>query len=699
MRQSIGNQFFRDSVDNSRQQPESMRKTFWIGLAIILVVAVSAVVWTYWASSVREREFEANLGKRLELLAGSQVQLVEALLETSIEQANRVINAEVFKLYAAEVDLIEDDVSWLVAGNLPGKEPLKGNLSDLSEQLPMMQNLLIEFTRISGFVAGRVVNRNGTVFISTDAATTPLRSGQAEHVKTALQSAKPTFGAIRYQESGLVLDTFLPIFPPEASGLEQKPVAVLLLTKVVGKHFDEIRNSSLLEKGEQIRWIQKIDIKYEEIVPWLPGQMQVLSGGVSLEVDEGLTFASRSSLGGDRRVYSRAMTIPGPSWWVVVEADYSIVRETLRGERRSMLSIAGLLVLIFAVTFGAVWAALVSQQDRRVAHHFKRLAAEIESQRQLLDQINNNIADYISLKDLKGHYQYVNPAFAKAVGREPQEIVGLDAEAVFGFDTAKRLEHSEQQVLAGSGPVTFEETVFLQSSQHHLLISKAPIRDSDGKVSGIVSVSRDITSMVEVQKRQEQATHKTVEALVRAIELTDPYLAGHSRLVSALGVEVAKALNASNVDTATVETAAHLSQVGKLFVDRKLLSKVDPLTAEEKREMESHVDHAAKVLKGIDFGLPIFEAIYQMNEHLNGTGYPKQLTGDAIELPARILGVVNSFCAMVEPRSYRAARPVEEALDIITSEKDGYDEQVIAALGEVVNSAIGEKLLVRHMES
>lgn len=699
MRQSIGSHFFKTSVADGRQQPESMRKTFWIGLAIILVVAVSAVVWTYWASGMREREFEANLQKRLELLAGSQVQLADSLLETASEQASRIINAEVFKLYAAEVDLIEDDVSRLVAGSLPGEEPLAGGLSDLSGQLPMMQSLLIEFTRISGFVAGRVINRNGTVYISTDAATTPLRTDQGRYVQETLKSAEPTFGAIRYQESGLVLDSFMPIFPPEASGLEQKPVAVLLLTKVVGKRIDEIMNSSLLEKGERVRWIQQRSGKYEEIVPWVPGQKQVLSGGIPLEQEEGLGFATRPSLGSDRLVYSRALPVSGPLWWVVIEADYDIVREVLRGERRSMLSIAGLLVLIFAVTFGAVWTILVSQQDRRVAQHFQRLAAEIESQRQLLDQINNNIADYISLKDLKGHYQYVNPAFAKAVGREPEEIVGLDTEAVFGYDTAKRLEHWEQQVLADSGPVTFEESIFLQSRQHHLQLSKAPIKDSDGKVIGIVSVARDVTAIVEVQKRQEQAMHKTVEALVRAIELTDPYLAGHSRLLSALGVEVAKAMNASNVDTATVETAAHLSQVGKLFVDRRLLNKSDPLTAEEKREMESHVEHAAKVLKGIDFGLPIFEAIYQMNENLDGTGYPNQLKGEAVELPARILGVVNSFCAMVEPRSYRAARKVSEALEIIMSEKDGYDDKVIAALGEVVNSAIGEKLLARHMDS
>ena len=132
----------------------------------------------------------------------------------------------------------------------------------------------------------------------------------------------------------------------------------------------------------------------------------------------------------------------------------------------------------------------------------------------------------------------------------------------------------------------------------------------------------EVITMVEAQRRQEQATQKTVEALVRAVELTDPYLAGHSRLMGALGAEVAKVLNASKVDIATIETAANLSQIGKLFVDRSLLFKASPLTADEKKAMEQHVVHAEKVLHGIDFGLPIYEAVVQMNECPDGSGYP-----------------------------------------------------------------------------
>jgi PAS domain S-box-containing protein len=536
------------------------------------------------------------------------------------------------------------------------------------------------------------------VFIATDAATTPLRVDQMEMVKQVLQSQQPKFGPLRHSDQGLMLEVFLPIFPPEASGLENTPVAVLLLTKVTGERLKSLTNSRLLEKGERTRLVQKVDSGYQEVVPWLPGQLQDINRPLDLDSNGYLPFAVRPSLRGETKAYSIGVPVTGPDWWFLVAADYDISREQLRGQQRALMSIAALMVLVFAVAFGAFWAMFVGRQERKVARHFEVLAQEIEKQRQLLDRINNTISDYIVLKDLQGRYRYVNPAFASAVGRSPEELIGLDSEAVFGYDTARRLEHSDQQVLTSGEPVTFNELLYLQSEPHHLQISKAAVKGANGKMTGIVSVIRDVTEIVEVQKRQEQATAKSVEALVRAIELTDPYLAGHSRLMGSLGVEIAKAMNASDLDIATVETAANLSQVGKLFVDRELLFKAEALTAEEKSEMEQHAEHAAKVLKDIDFGLPVFDAVYQMNETLDGQGYPKGLKGEEIDLPARILAVANSFCAMVEPRAYRGERSIDETLEIIETGDGVYDKRVVAVLKEVVKSAIGEKLLAKRQQ-
>ena len=126
--------------------------------------------------------------------------------------------------------------------------------------------------------------------------------------------------------------------------------------------------------------------------------------------------------------------------------------------------------------------------------------------------------------------------------------------------------------------------------------------------------------MVEQQRLRERAQHQTVAALVHAVELRDMHLAGHSRRLAELASQVAKVLSAPQEVADTVDAAANLSQIGKLGVRRTLLTKSKRLTPPEIQEMEKHVDYAAEILRGIDFDLPVLEAIMQMNERLDGTG-------------------------------------------------------------------------------
>ncbi len=673
--------------------PGLQKRAFWLGLSLIAVVSIAAVLWVMWGLQAREQQFSDHMEKRLGLMVASEAQLIGELAQETRREASRVINAELFRLYATEVHLVEGDISRVVAG-LPIEAD--GDLSQLAEQLPMMQNLLTEFVQITGYQAGRVVNRDMTVYLATDATTTPLRPDQGVLIERVLTTGVEQVAPLRHSANGLLLETYLPIFPPETSSLDQRPVAALFLAKAVSNRLNELRESNVMvAEGERVRLVQPSSDGYEEVVPWLPGQLRSVNLAAQLDAQGEMPFALRRSLAAEQNVYSLGQQSE-LGWWIVAEADASIARAELRSHQRSVISFASLLILFFGVTFGAIWAVITGGQERKISKHFELLADQLDQQRQLLDRINNTIGDHIVLKDLQGKYQYVNPAFAKAVGRETEDLIGQNSEAVFGYDTARRLEHSDQQVLATGEPVTFNEMVFLQSQSHHLQISKAPLKDAQGRMVGIVSVSRDITEMVEVQKSQEQATHKTVEALVRAIELTDPYLAGHARLMGSLAVEVAKVLNAGDLDIATVETSANLCQIGKLFVDRNLLLKTEALNEAEKKEMERHVEHASKILKDIDFGLPVFEAVSQMNEGLNGQGYPAGLEEGEIVLSARILGVVNSFCAMVQPRAYRGAREVAEALSILVEGDGFYDRKVVEALQEVVHSSIGEKLLERR---
>jgi HD-GYP domain-containing protein (c-di-GMP phosphodiesterase class II) len=137
-------------------------------------------------------------------------------------------------------------------------------------------------------------------------------------------------------------------------------------------------------------------------------------------------------------------------------------------------------------------------------------------------------------------------------------------------------------------------------------------------------------------------------------------------------------------ELATLDLAACLSQVGKIFVPQAILVKAGQLDDAERRIMRRHVEHAVEVIGPIDFDLPIGDVIGQMHEHLDGSGYPKGLRGEQIRPLARILGVVDVFCALTETRAYRDQLSAGKALMYLAENPHLYDARVVAALAEAV---------------
>lgn len=673
----------------AQSSPFTRTKALILSSAMVCIVTAVVALCIFLIVKNKENELEGALQKRLELLAGSRAEVISTWLSGLVNQGDRIVESELFRLFAAEIDLIGDDVSLLVMGGLPARSPSGQDVAQLAEQLPMMQKLLDEFTKYAGFRTGRIINRNGRTYLATDAGTTPLTLTYRAHVKTVLTSNKPYFSPVRHTANGLVMELFLPIIPLQGDA----PVAVLMLSKAVSDKVNELlAKSPLMGKGERTRLIQEADQGLQEIIPWMPGELTTLSQSIAFEADT-VPFDVRDSLTESRRAYAFGRKVPELDWWIIQESDYRIARRSVRNYTKFLIVMGVLMVLACTTSLGAVWWRFVGIENQRSARRFKQLADRVDEQRRLLDSINNTITEFIALKDVRGYYQYVNPAFAHAMGREATDMNGLDDAALFGYDTAKRLEVSDHWVLENKQSKTFHIDLYIHSKLHHLQISKVPFIDQSGKITGIVSLFRDISEVVQVRKKSEKATRQTIETLVKSIEKTDPYLSGHSDLMRQVSHAVAAELNFGEQETATIEIAANLSQIGKMFVDKALLNKPGKLTPEERHEVEQHVEHAGSLLKDVDFDLPITQSVLQINELMDGSGYPKGLKSGDISMSARVLAVANAFCAMVKPRAYRDPMPAEKALSILTQASEKYDPDVVQALVKVVQSAAGEKIL------
>ncbi len=678
-----------DKTNGLQQKKRIVRLSLWV----LLLVITLAIFLANWELENKGEVLKESIQNRLQILAKGRVDVLSNWLLSLSTQGNQIIQSDLFRLYASEIDLIEEDIVHLLVTPVDHQQQQPPqNVTHLSEQLPLMQTLLEEFTQYSGFASGRIINRSGQSYIATDANTVPLDPHQTSLAKMAIDGNKVIYSPAKATGNGLFMQIYLPIKAPSMADPQERPIAALQLNKNISGKINEILSKApLIDKGEKTRLLQQEGQQLVELVPWLPGEIFPLSQASHVELE--LSFGQRPSPRDQREVFSLAMKIPQLDWWILQETDYAQAISPANSHRRATISIIALGSLLLLVLIGALWWKLIGVENRKMAEAFKQLAAQIDEQRQLLDNINGNLSEYIGLKDNRGLYLYVNQAFADVVGRPQNEIIGLDDAAIFGFDSAKRLAHSDNKVIESRQQVTLNEELYLQSQRYDLQISKVPYVSSDGNISGIISSFRDVTEQLKNQKRSEKATRQTIEVLAKAVELNDPYLAGHSQLMSLFAVEMAKNMNCSESIQATVETASFLSQLGKMFVNPQLLQKPAVLTDDEKDQVEKHVEHAVNILQDIDFDLPICETILQMNEHLDGSGYPAGLKNEEINKAARILGVSNSFCAMIQPRSYRPARHASETLEVLKGESHKYDLEVIAALDEVVNSAIGERII------
>ena len=154
-----------------------------------------------------------------------------------------------------------------------------------------------------------------------------------------------------------------------------------------------------------------------------------------------------------------------------------------------------------------------------------------------------------------------------------------------------------------------------------------------------------------------EANRDLIKALVKAIETRDPHTSGHSVRVSFLARRITEELGVSRATIDRVETAALLHDIGKIdSIYSTILKKPAPLTAEERRVIQSHVTKGEELLRNLtSFGDDVALAVRHHHEREDGSGYPDGLSSTEIPLGARIIMVSDAIDAMLSDRPYRHA--------------------------------------------
>jgi HD-GYP domain-containing protein (c-di-GMP phosphodiesterase class II) len=172
-----------------------------------------------------------------------------------------------------------------------------------------------------------------------------------------------------------------------------------------------------------------------------------------------------------------------------------------------------------------------------------------------------------------------------------------------------------------------------------------------------------------------------IRALTAAIDAKDPYTSGHSERVARIAVRLAEELGMSPTQRGDLYLTGLLHDVGKIGVDDAVLKKPGPLTPEEYRQIQAHVEIGVHILADLKKLNHLLPGVRHHHESLDGTGYPCGLAGDAIPWEARILAVADSFDAMSSTRPYRR-RLTSSQIDEILRKGSGlqWDPKVVDAL-------------------
>jgi PAS domain S-box-containing protein len=177
----------------------------------------------------------------------------------------------------------------------------------------------------------------------------------------------------------------------------------------------------------------------------------------------------------------------------------------------------------------------------------------------------------------------------------------------------------------------------------------------------------------------------TIAGWSRALDLRDHESEGHTQRLTDMAVRLAALLGVPEAELVHVRRGALLHDIGNMGVPTDILLKRGPLTAEEWGLVRQHPQYAFELLSPIAFLRPALDIPYSHHEKWDGTGYPRQLKGDAIPLPARVFAVVDTWDALLADRPYRPAWPREEALAYLREQAgQHFDPRVVQAfLGQL----------------
>jgi len=330
---------------------------------------------------------------------------------------------------------------------------------------------------------------------------------------------------------------------------------------------------------------------------------------------------------------------------------------------------------------------------------FRGMALDITERKQAEDALRESEEKYRTILedmddvyfevDIKGNITFVNASSCKMSGYSEEELLGMPFRKISAPDGIEKvMQYFGEIFLTGkTGKPFLWNLVKKNGEQGFFEIVTSLIKNKNGKPTGFWGIGRDITERKRAEEILQQtlsslrkAFGTTIQVMVSAVEMRDPYTAGHQLRVADIARSIAKEMGLPDDKIDGIRLAGSIHDIGKLSVPAEILSKPTKLTDIEFSLIKEHSQIGYEMLKDVESQWPLAQIVYQHHERINGSGYPRNLKGDEILIEARIMAVADVVEAMASHRPYRPGLGIQAALEEIEKNKGiVYDNAVADA--------------------
>ncbi|MGM8211979.1 HD-GYP domain-containing protein [Virgibacillus sp. W0430] len=177
--------------------------------------------------------------------------------------------------------------------------------------------------------------------------------------------------------------------------------------------------------------------------------------------------------------------------------------------------------------------------------------------------------------------------------------------------------------------------------------------------------SKDLLHIIDVIMQEVKDSSKTISILADMFA-TDDYIFQHSINVTIYSLAIGVQLKLSPKQLKELGFGAMLHDVGKMFIDETILQKPAKLTDIEFEVMKTHTELGYNFLRNQNtVSSVVAHCAYQHHERLDGSGYPRGITGSEMHLFSKIIAIADVFDAVTSNRVYRTAMLPHEGLELL----------------------------------